>query len=428
VPPGALDGVTIMRYAHVGRQRVSGGVEQYLRLLDRALLQKHRLTLLQMHLVTSEADDDIETENVGLGRILWVPVFIRQAHSRLADLPLRVAYICRRALRTPRQQGNGPAGAIFSLLKNLVNQPRHLRYRTAIFSERLVDLLATEKVDLLALHWLTYDTDALISAAVKAKVPFVFINHFDNRRLPLLREWANHAASIGVVSTQGIPDDLRNRSVNLSDAVDTEFFSPQQARSAAASGHPMVLLPGRIDLGKGHHDLIKAARVVVDRKLDLEVCFAGAVDSEPLHRELRRYVGDLGLEERIHFLGEKTQEEIRDLYTQSSMVVLPSYSEGLGRVLIEAQAMEKPVVAYDGGGVSEALLPNRSGFLVRAGDVGALADKISVLLQDESARRRFGECGREFVSRQFGVSALVRRHEAFYLRTLRTSRSGASRA
>ena len=88
--PGALDGVTILRYAHVNRHRVSGGVEQYLRQLDRGLLQRHRLTILQMHLVTDDTDES-EVENVGLGRIVWVPVTIRQVHSTLLDLRSRIA-------------------------------------------------------------------------------------------------------------------------------------------------------------------------------------------------------------------------------------------------------------------------------------------------------------------------------------------------
>src|ERR1017187_9041437 len=78
IQPGALDGVTIMRYAHIYRDRVSGGVEQYLRHLDRGLLHRHRITVLQMHLMREDTNDKIEIENVGMGKILWVPVPVRQ--------------------------------------------------------------------------------------------------------------------------------------------------------------------------------------------------------------------------------------------------------------------------------------------------------------------------------------------------------------
>jgi glycosyltransferase involved in cell wall biosynthesis len=164
--------------------------------------------------------------------------------------------------------------------------------------------------------------------------------------------------------------------------------------------------------------LIEAARILAGGKLDFVLCFAGAVDSESLHQELRKSAVAGGLEGRVLFLGEKSAEEIRDLYARSSVVVLPSHSEGLGRVLIEAQAMKKPVIAYDGGGTSEAFLPGKSGFLVKTGDVEALADRIKFLLQNAEERLRLGECGREFVERQFSVPALVRRHEAFYLHAI----------
>ena len=420
VAPGALDGLTIMRYAHMNRRRVSGGVEQYLRQLDRGLLQRHRLTILQMHLVADDAGQAIETEDVGLGRILWVPVGMRQVESTLADLPARIAHIRRLALRQSRLEGKGEPEASLSVLRSLFrHRGGHLRYRTTVFSDRLSQLLVTHKVDLLALHWLTYDTDALILRACQEQIPFVIINHFDNKRFSsaLMQKWTRRAAAIGAVSSQNVPRELRDRPVNLSDAVDTAFFSPQTARPRVAE-RPIVFLPSRIDLGKGHQDLIAAARILAARNLDFAVYFAGAVDSKTLHEELRQSTVATGLEGRISFLGEKTAEEIRDLYAQCSVVVLPSHSEGLGRVLLEAQAMKKPVVAYDGGGMSEALLADSTGFLVKTGDIEALATKIGFLLLNEVERQRFGDRGREFVEQRFSVPALVRRHEAFYLQAL----------
>jgi glycosyltransferase involved in cell wall biosynthesis len=107
------------------------------------------------------------------------------------------------------------------------------------------------------------------------------------------------------------------------------------------------------------------------------------------------------------------------------LVVLPSYSEGLPRIVLEAQAMKKPVVAYDSGGTGKAILANETGFLEKTGDVRALADKINFLLQNEAERMRIGQRGREFVSRKFSLSALVQRHEAFYLKALSSARAGS---
>jgi glycosyltransferase involved in cell wall biosynthesis/peptidoglycan/xylan/chitin deacetylase (PgdA/CDA1 family) len=280
----------------------------------------------------------------------------------------------------------------------------------------------SHNVDLLALHWVTYDIEALVLRALKARVPFVFINHFDNGRLSLAdtRKWISLAAGIGTVSGQGVPRDLRDRYVNLSDAVDTEFFTPEKARPAESPVRPIVFLPGRIEAGKGHHDLIEAARILTVRNMDCTIYFAGLVISHSVHEELRRAAN--GLEGRVLFLGEISAVEMRDWYARCSVVVLPSYSEGLGRVLLEAQAMKKPVVAYDCGGIRDALVPNETGFLVNRGNIEALADRIGFLLDNEVQRLRMGESGRSYVSTQFSMSALIQRHEAFYLSALSSAR------
>ena len=421
VEPGDLDGITILRYAHLYRGRTSGGVEQYLRHLDHGLLKRHRLTILQMYLTKDDEKQAIEVETVGEGRIVWVPVATLQTDSALADLPKRMGYVYSWTLRLRQQEGKGQYRAILSALRNLLrHRGGHLRYRTTLLSDSLYNVLATQNIDLLALHWLSYDTGAVISRALKARIPFVFINHFDNKRLSMhrMQKWIPYAAAIGTVSGQGIPNDIQDRCVNLSDAVDTEFFAAEKARPLRLPSRPVVLLPARIGDGKGHRDLLEAAGILIARKIDFVLCFAGAVDSESLHLELRRSVAVMGLEERVLFLGERNAEEIRDWYAKSSVVVLPSYSEGLPRIVIEAQAMKKPIVAYDCGGMREALLPNETGFMLKTGDVLGLADKISFLLENEVDGQRMGERGREFVSRKFSLSGLIQRHEAFYLSVL----------
>ena len=421
VAPGALDGVTIMRYAHVGRRRVSGGVEQYLRHLDHGLLQRHRLTILQTYAAGDEANEVVETENVGIGQIHWLPLPIRTAESRFLDLPGRARYICSKSFRQQRKDGQGQYRAVLSSLRSMFHhQGRHFRYKTTVLSDHLSRALGRKQVDLLVFHWLSYDTEALAADALKAGVPFVFINHFDNARLEARQTLTSvdRAAAIGTVSALGIPERLRPRCVNLSDAVDTGFFAPEKARPLPFAARPVILMPARIDAGKGHQDLMQAARLLAARNADFVVCFAGATDSEALFQELRRLAAVPELDGRIHFLGEKSVEEIRDWYGLSSMVVLPSHSEGLGRVLLEAQAMKKPVVAYNCGGVREAFLPQVTGLLAEKGDVQGLADRIWTLLQNEPERTRMGEHGRDFVSRNFSIQKLIERHEICYLRAL----------
>ena len=421
ISAGAFDNLTIMRYAHIYRNRTSGGVEQYLRHINRGLLLRHRLTILQMHLIRDHENDSIEVENVGLGRIIWIPVTIRQSSSRIADLPGRLGYMLGRALHRPQDEALAGRFKILRSTRSLsCSWSAHLRYKAAIFSDNLSYMYEIQKINLLALHWMSYDACPLIKQAIKSQVPYVFINHFDNERLsrPATRKWLDRAAGIGVVSSLNISENLRGRCCNLSDAVDTEYFTPDKAQRLNHKEGSVVLLPARIVKHKGHKDLIAAARILIARKIDIVLCFVGAVDSEPLHQELRRFATDEGIEDKVIFLGEISAEEIRDCYAKSSVVALPSYSEGLPRVLLEAQSMEKPVVAYDNGGMREAVIQGKTGFLVQTGDVTALADKIAFLLQNEADRGRIGKCGREYMTLKFSISSLIKRHEAFYYKAL----------
>jgi glycosyltransferase involved in cell wall biosynthesis len=90
----------------------------------------------------------------------------------------------------------------------------------------------------------------------------------------------------------------------------------------------------------------------------------------------------------------------------------------LGRVLLEAQAKAKPVIAYDSGGMPEAFVPEKSGFLAEAGDTAALAGRLKLLLDSPMEGSRMGRAGRKFVLKHFSVSALVKRHEELYGRVL----------
>lgn len=406
----SLDGVTILRYAHIYRQRASGGVERYLDQLNRGLLQRHRLTLLQMHLAEGEAAGEPEVESIGLGKVVWVPAGFRKTGSVLGGLPARMKFISRSVLARP------PA----SVHEVVRRYTRHLRQRTPVLSDRLADLLASHAVDLIALHWVHYDVGHLLRRAQEGGVPYVLINHFDNARLALreTRRWTDRASGIGTVSGSGIPQDLSHRCTILSDGVDAGYFDPGKARSCRTAARPVIFLPARIAPGKGHEDLLKAVRLLVSQGRDMEVWFAGAVESGVLVRQLQSAATTMGLEGRVTFLGERNAADMRDLYAGSAVVALPSYAEGLPRILLEAQAMKRAVVAYDCGGIGEALLPGRTGFLVKTGDIAQLAGAIGYLLADEPARVQFGERARRFVSEEFGIARLIERHETFYLGAL----------
>ena len=80
--------------------------------------------------------------------------------------------------------------------------------------------------------------------------------------------------------------------------------------------------------------------------------------------------------------------------------------------------MQKPVLAYDVGGICRALHDGVTGLLVGKGDITALAGRLQDLLQDENVRSTMGRRGREFVIGRFSLEALAARHERFYAKAL----------
>jgi len=178
--------------------------------------------------------------------------------------------------------------------------------------------------------------------------------------------------------------------------------------------HPVIVLPARIVIEKGHKILLDALQTLFDRAHDFRVVFVGSVTLE-MREQLDDYMLRNGFSGVVYNLYDATQNEMRAVYRDADIVVLPGYHfEGCPRCLLEAQLMETPVVASDSGGTRESFVHGETGFLFPVGDHRALADALEPLLLDTSLRERMGRAGRRHVTRRFNLDALSRRHEAVY--------------
>ena len=96
-------------------------------------------------------------------------------------------------------------------------------------------------------------------------------------------------------------------------------------------------------------------------------------------------------------------------------MILPTYHhEGLPRVFLEAQALKTPVIAYESGGTSIALIHNKTGFIVKKGDIAELLKRTIQILDSKSLQLKMGLEGRKFVEEKFSLQMMVERHENFY--------------
>ncbi len=146
---------------------------------------------------------------------------------------------------------------------------------------------------------------------------------------------------------------------------------------------------------------MRAARVVI-------------VGPGPKDADLRELARKLGLEDRVELTGAVGYDEIRDHYERAAIVCSPSLAEGIPFVLMEALAMEIPVVASRIMGVPELVEDGVSGLLVPPGEPRALADALRELLGDPERRAAMGRAGRARIVADFDARGSARQLEDLF--------------
>jgi phosphatidylinositol alpha-1,6-mannosyltransferase len=132
------------------------------------------------------------------------------------------------------------------------------------------------------------------------------------------------------------------------------------------------------------------------------------VGDGPLKNNLVAHLEKMNLSNNFVFLGDVHESVLPALYNCADVFALPSIQEGQGIALLEAQATAKPVVAFNVGGVREAVLNKETGLLVKPSS-RELAESIMKLLADCSLREKMGGKGREFVSANFSWDICAKR-------------------
>jgi len=162
----------------------------------------------------------------------------------------------------------------------------------------------------------------------------------------------------------------------------------------------IVCAAGRLSPEKGFAKLVEAAELVAKSDPDVGFVIFG---EGPLRGELTRLIAQRNLLGHVVLAGFRTNLE--KLLPSVDLVVLPSYTEGLPVIVLEALAARVAVVATAVGGIPEVIDDGISGCLVPPGDAAALARTIVAVLGDDSTRRALGRGGRQRVEEQFTFAA-----------------------
>jgi glycosyltransferase involved in cell wall biosynthesis len=170
---------------------------------------------------------------------------------------------------------------------------------------------------------------------------------------------------------------------------------------------PVVLYAGVLIPRKGVHHLIRAfARVALEFP-DVRLEIVGREENLEYAEGLRREVARLGLDGRVVFVGEIPQMELAERMRRSMVFVLPTYSEGLPRVVFEAMATGIPVIATAVSGIPEVIEDGMTGFLVPLGDEEALTERLRWMLQHPEEAKAMGHRAREFAREFFSPEAYL---------------------
>jgi glycosyltransferase involved in cell wall biosynthesis len=159
---------------------------------------------------------------------------------------------------------------------------------------------------------------------------------------------------------------------------------------------------------KGPMYLLKAMAGVWQSHPDTRLVYVGKGD---LEAELKEEALRLGASNRVVFLGWR--DDIPEIMNALDVFVLPSLNEGMGRVLVEAMAAGKPIVASRVGGILDLVKDGQNGLLVEPRDTSALCDAIEKLLADKTLRDAMGKRGKE-LARNFSVGKMVEKIDALY--------------
>jgi glycosyltransferase involved in cell wall biosynthesis len=177
-------------------------------------------------------------------------------------------------------------------------------------------------------------------------------------------------------------------------------------------GVPVVLLAARLVSDKGVHEFVRAARELKQQGVLARFCLVGAVDpaspTSLVDAELAQWVAE-GV---IESWGYRT--DMAMVLSAAHLVVLPSYREGLPKVLLEAAACGRAVVTTDVPGCRDAIDPGVTGVLVPVRDAAALAAALNALINNPALCQTMGNAGRALAENAFDVRQVVATHLRIY--------------
>jgi glycosyltransferase involved in cell wall biosynthesis len=376
--------IPILYLSHT--ERLGGAEHSLLGLLER--LHRKRFEPLVAVPEAGPLTDQLDALGVP-----WHAVpMVRLRRTRNPIRLLRYALAWRRARRAVRDLCDESGARIVHANSTtaFLFVPRDVRQRLrSVWHVRDIRLTGVRRVD---------DAMAQDAAAIIA------VSDFIRRTVPLAAERADRTAVIH-------------------NGVDIESFTPgdgDRVRDELELGDaPVAGIVAQIVPWKGHDRFLEAMAAVAERIPDARFLVVGDNhfgDHPRLPGRLKRRANALGLADRVVFTGWRT--DVLDVMRALDVLVVASDREPFGRVIVEAMACERPVVAFACGGPVEIIEDGRTGRLVEPFDLAALSDAVASLLADRARGAEMGRAGRAAACERFSAGAYAASVQDVYERVL----------
>jgi glycosyltransferase involved in cell wall biosynthesis len=303
---------------------------------------------------------------------------------------------------------------------------------------RLAALLRRRRPDVLVTHFF-WPSSVAIPAAISTRTPVALFRHYSDfhtvldrplhRRIDQLEARAVDlvmAPSGGVKRAMVELESIDAKKIAVTPlGQDFERLRPRLSadervalRDAIGGDDKyLIVTVGRLNPEKGHTHLLHAAADILRAKPEARFVVVGRGALEP---RLRAEAEQLGLAAVVSFLGYR--DDATAIMEAADLIVHPSLSEGLSSTIVEAMAVERPVVATDVAGVREQIDDGETGVIVPPGDSAALAAAALKLASDPDASRRAGVEARRRVMARFSWDEVLPKYEAAYERVARSRR------
>ena len=295
--------------------------------------------------------------------------------------------------------------SVYSLYKIYKNKKplivHHFTIKACIYGTISARLLNTRKI----LNAFTGLGHLFITKNILKKILFNLIKPFLNfilisKKSKIILQNEDDKLSLyclGIIKSKGV-SVIRGSGVNIN------FFKPSKIEKKEFNKPFQLFFPSRLIKEKGILELLKACDKLWNKSYNFELLIAGAIDKgNPSSLNENEYQL-LKKNKLIKLLGHV--DNIKEIYENVDLVILPSWREGLSRILIEASAMEKPIITTNTPGCRDIIEHEINGLLVNINSPEEIERAIIMIMRNFSIAQKYGKNARKNVLQNFDVSII----------------------